>query len=73
VTTSCFDAAKPNEVESHLPSLCERLAAQLDDETRQDLHEFLVAIACNNNVEQTGMWLFVQMRAMKPLEEFETE
>jgi hypothetical protein len=68
-----FDPARPAEVDRNLRELSERIAAQLDERTRNDLHDFIVALACNSNVEQTGMWLFALMRAMKPLEESETE
>jgi hypothetical protein len=63
----------PDEVNKRLPGLSERLAAQLDEATRKDLHDFLVALACNDNVEETGMWLFALRRAMKPLTESGSE
>jgi hypothetical protein len=63
----------PDEVNKRLPALSERVAAQLDEATRNELHDFIVALACNNNVEETGMWLFALMRAMKPLTESESE
>jgi hypothetical protein len=65
-----FDPARPSEVDRNLR---ERIAAQLDEQTRNDLHDFIVALACNNNIEQTGMWRFALMRAMKPLEEPEND
>jgi hypothetical protein len=73
VTTPRFDPAKPTEVDKNLRELSRRIAAQLDERTRNDLHDFIVALACDSKVEQTGMWLFALMRAMKPLTESETE
>lgn len=57
----------PDEVNERLPRLGDRIAAQLDEATRKDLHDFIVALACNSNVEETGMWLFGLMRALKPI------
>jgi hypothetical protein len=59
----------PAEVDRGLCELSERIARQLDEQTRNDLHDFVVALACNSNVEQTGMWLFGLMRALKPMGE----
>ena len=68
-----FDPARPSEVDRNLRELSERIAAQLEEQTRNDLHDFIVALACNSNVEQTGAWHFALMRAMKPLKQSETE
>jgi hypothetical protein len=53
VTTPRFDPARPVEVDRNLS---ERIAGQFDERARNELHDFLVALACNNsNVEQIGM------------------
>ena len=57
----------PAEVDKNLHGLSERIARQLDEQTRNDLHDFIVALACNSNIEQTGTWLFGLMRALKPM------
>jgi hypothetical protein len=68
-----FDPARPGDVDRNLRELGERIAAPLDEQTRNDLHDFIVAPACNTNMEQTGLWLFAPLRAMKPLEEPEDD
>lgn len=48
-----------------------RIAAQLDERTRNDLHDSVVAIACHDDVDPTGTRLFAIMRAPEPPEELE--
>jgi hypothetical protein len=64
-STPHIDAGKLGEVKLHLPGLARRIAGQLDEPTRRDLREFLVALACCNDIEETGTWLFVLMRALE--------
>src|SRR5262249_10999162 len=64
-----FDPARPGEADRNLREPGERIAAPLDERTRNDPHDCIVAPACNTNIEQTGPWLIALLRAMKPLDE----